>query len=192
MDERVAPSRRRILGLALAFELGLGVLALPLGWLFHVDPFAGLRVGWGTTAWGVVACLPLVALLPWLVRSRWKPVADIRELLERDFLPLFARSRSVDLALVAAAAGLGEELLFRAVLQTAAAVAVGPVPALVGASVLFGLAHAVTRAYAVLATLVGAYLGGLYLWTGELWLPVLAHALYDLVALRVLLARMRP
>ena len=50
-------------------------------------------------------------------------------------------------------------------------------------SLLFGLAHALTRTYAVLATLVGFYLGFLFWLTGNLLAPILAHAVYDFVAL---------
>ena len=38
----------------------------------------------------------------------------------------------------------------------------------------------------MLAAIVGAYLGWLFVITGNLLVPVVAHALYDLVALAVL------
>jgi len=50
----------------------------------------------------------------------------------------------------------------------------------------FGLAHCLTPAYAVLAAIVGAYLGSLFALTGNPLLPILAHALYDLPALAIL------
>jgi len=37
--------------------------------------------------------------------------------------------------------------------------------------------------YALLAGVVGLYLGGLYLLTGNLLVPIVVHALYDVVAL---------
>jgi membrane protease YdiL (CAAX protease family) len=58
-------------------------------------------------------------------------------------------------------------------------------------AVAFGLAHALTVTYAVLAALVGGYLGWLHLASGNLLVPVLAHALYDFIALRLLL-RVKP
>ena len=51
------------------------------------------------------------------------------------------------------------------------------------ASLLFGIAHAITPAYLVLAALIGEYLGGLWLWTGNLLAPIIAHAGYDFIAL---------
>ena len=46
-------------------------------------------------------------------------------------------------------------------------------------AILFGLLHAVNVAYAVLATLMGMYLGWLWMTTGNLAVPIVAHAVYD-------------
>ena len=56
---------------------------------------------------------------------------------------------------------------------------------------LFGLAHWITPTYAVLAGIVGAYLGWLLAVSGNSLVPVVAHALYDVVAL-ALLVRVKP
>ena len=62
-----------------------------------------------------------------------------------------------------------------------------PAPlALLLASLLFGLAHAITRTYVVLATVFGIYLGWLWTASGNLLVPIVAHALYDFVALSAL------
>jgi membrane protease YdiL (CAAX protease family) len=60
---------------------------------------------------------------------------------------------------------------------------VGPWPALALASVLFGLLHLITPSYAVLAAMMGAYLGWFSIWTGNLLAPIMIHALYDFFAL---------
>ena len=52
---------------------------------------------------------------------------------------------------------------------------------------LFGLMHFITPTYAVLATLMGAYLGLVWQWTGNLLAVVLMHALYDFLVLLYLL-----
>ena len=55
---------------------------------------------------------------------------------------------------------------------------------LLAASVLFGLAHPITPAYAVLAAMIGVYLGWLWLaFDKNLLVPITAHALYDFLAL---------
>ena len=60
---------------------------------------------------------------------------------------------------------------------------VGDWIAIVGVAILFGLLHAVNAAYAVLATLMGLYLGWLWMATGNLAVPIVAHAVYDFLAL---------
>jgi len=50
-------------------------------------------------------------------------------------------------------------------------------------SLLFGLCHWISTAYVVMATAMGLLLGGLFLATGNLAAPMVAHALYDFLAL---------
>ena len=92
---------------------------------------------------------------------------------------------------MAAAAGLGEELLFRGLVQAGLAKlipgAAGVWIALVVASLVFGIFHWLNTTYAFLAALAGLYFGLLLMATGSLWPPIVAHALYDFVALWYLL-----
>eukprot|EP00931_Biecheleriopsis_adriatica_P080783 TRINITY_DN54134_c0_g1_i1.p1 TRINITY_DN54134_c0_g1~~TRINITY_DN54134_c0_g1_i1.p1 ORF type:complete len:279 (-),score=38.00 TRINITY_DN54134_c0_g1_i1:59-895(-) len=79
-------------------------------------------------------------------------------------------------------AGLWEELLFRGVLQS-----IFPQRwAIALAAVLFGACHAITPLYFIAATLAGLHLGYLFSATKQLAVPIVAHALYDIVALFVL------
>lgn len=79
---------------------------------------------------------------------------------------------------VVVAAGIGEELLFRGGLQ--------PIVGLVPAALLFGFSHGGWRkemwAYAVAATVSGTLFGLAYLWTGDLWVPVIGHALHNVLS----------
>ena len=121
--------------------------------------------------------------------------------------PLFRHCHVVELAAIALLAGVGEEMLFRGVLQPALAHWAtgfvsrwaGPLDAAVAANwlaavvvaVAFGMAHAVNLSYAVLAGVIGLYLGWLWMASGgDLTLPVGAHAIYDFLAL-VYVARIR-
>jgi len=63
------------------------------------------------------------------------------------------------------------------------------VPGWILASVLFGVVHSITPTYAVVAALVGAYLGWLWLWRDNLLAPIVTHAVYDFVALAYLTRR---
>lgn len=180
--------------IAVAFEGGLGLLALLLGWLLGVWPIPGLaRTGvawdqqWPALAWGLAATGPML-LGFWLIdRVAWGPLAALKADVERLVVPVFRDSSVVDLALVALAAGAGEELLFRGLIQHGLAQWLGGSwgiwIALAVASVFFGLAHMLSATYAVLAALIGAYLGWLLIWTGNLLAPALAHGLYDFIAL---------
>ena len=49
--------------------------------------------------------------------------------------------------------------------------------------------HWLSASYALLASLIGAYLGILFLVSGNLLAPIIAHAAYDVVALFVLARR---
>jgi membrane protease YdiL (CAAX protease family) len=98
----------------------------------------------------------------------------------------------MQLALISVVAGISEETLFRAVVQASLAEPVGSTIALILTSLLFGAAHLITLTYAVLATVMGAYLGLIWIWTGNLLTPMIAHALYDFAALLYLLRLYRP
>ena len=84
---------------------------------------------------------------------------------------------------VAAAAGIGEESLFRGALQPIVIAWTSPIAGLIIVSLVFGLLHAASSAYFLLATAVGAYLGWMTLAFNDLTAPILCHAIYDFVAL---------
>ena len=89
--------------------------------------------------------------------------------------------------LISLFAGAGEEMLFRGLIQAGLDEwMTGPAGAWIAlavASLLFGLAHMVSATYAVVAALIGAYLGALLIATDNLLAPIVAHGLYDFVAL---------
>jgi membrane protease YdiL (CAAX protease family) len=117
----------------------------------------------------------------------WRPLHELTERVRMLVQQLFSQATMLDLALFATSAGLGEELLFRGFLQGSIARWTDPWTALAIASAVFGLVHLITPTYGVLAGLLGAYLGGLWLATDNLLAPIVAHALYDFVALVYLL-----
>ena len=117
------------------------------------------------------------------------PLGRLNQAVDRFVVPLFAGCTWSDFAAISLIGGFGEELLFRGVVQAGLGHWLGTVPGWVLASVLFGLVHCITPAYAVIAALVGAYLGGLWLWSGNLLAPIVTHAVYDFVALAYLTRR---
>ena len=180
--------------LAVIVEGGIGLVAVALGWLLGHPPMMSIHWNPPAAAWGVLATVPLIVLLWVCVRLPFQPFQELLRFVEEQLVPWLRNCRLAEMALVAALAGLGEEMLFRGVIQAALADwlggPAGPWIACVLVAVLFGLAHWLTTTYAILATLIGLYLGGLWLATENLIVPIAAHALYDFVAL-VYLTRIR-
>ncbi|MBW3660602.1 MAG: CPBP family intramembrane metalloprotease [Gemmatimonadetes bacterium] len=175
--------RRSVLPVAFAVEGALLLLAFGIGAATGDPPFARLRYDPTAMAIGAVGGVALlVALLP-AMRSDWPPFSRLAEAVREVVRRYFAGSSLLELAIVSALAGVAEEALFRGVVQTALAAAWSPVPAVLVAGALFGLAHAVTVTYAVVATGVGIALGILLVATGDLAAPIVTHALYDFLAL---------
>ena len=112
----------------------------------------------------MAATAPLLLGLWWCLRTRWPPVARLVRMVEERIAPLFAgssaggararRRRSRGWARRRSSAGVVQTALLDRCSR--------PGPAVAVTAALFGLAHFLTRAYAVLAALVGAYLGWLH------------------------------
>ena len=157
-------------------------------WL-GISPGERLHLTLGAVGLGVLAAVPLLLGLRWIVTTRLTPVRRLVALVVEQLGPVLASRSAAELALIATLAGLAEETLFRGVIQGGLTRVLPNVGALVVASAAFGLAHFVTRTYAVLAAAAGLYLGTLYLLQGNLLVPIVGHAVYDFVALLYLIRR---
>ena len=189
-----APNPARTTRLALLFEGGLGAAAIGIGWLIGQWPLVGVGAGGEDTqrqfaaiGWGLVATGPLLIALLAVDRLPIGPLRNVRDLAADTILRMFGGASVLQLAIVAASAGFGEELLFRGLIQAGlsrlTASLLPPWIALVTASALFGVCHWLNTTYAILAMLAGAYFGLIFLATGSLWTPLVAHAAYDFLAL---------
>lgn len=180
--------RLTVVLLAVLVEGGLLVAAGLLGWSIDQPPVRFFDwTLWGVL-WGVVAAVPLLVLF--FVFLRWPigPLQRIQRFSEEVIRPLLAPCSLVDLFGISALAGLGEETFFRGVLQEATTRWFNVWVGVIVVSVLFGLVHSITFTYAVLATLMGAYLGCIWLYFDQnLLVIVVTHALYDFVVLLWLL-----
>jgi membrane protease YdiL (CAAX protease family) len=175
--------RDAVLVLAVLVEGGLAPLALGVGWLLGRHPLTGFAWTARDAAIGVAATLPLLAFF--LAALRWPvgPLARIQRFWEAEIEPVLEPCTWSDLALIALAAGVGEEMFFRGVIQAIAAQRLGPWAGLAAASAVFGLLHPITSAYIVIAALMGAYLGAVWIANGNLLTVIVSHALYDFLAL---------
>jgi uncharacterized protein len=172
-----------IMPTALAFEGGMAVVACAVGGF--LKPPLWQQLAWSPRdfALGLVATLPMLIGLLAMRRIERGPLGRLNAVVDQLLVPMFARSSIIQLALISIVAGIGEELLFRGVLQVVLIGWLGLTVGLILASVVFGLLHAVTPTYAVLATIIGIYFGWFAWTTSNLLGPIVAHALYDFLAL---------
>ncbi len=185
-------SKQRFAAVAFTFEAGLGLVAILIGRGMGVDPLPLMRLSqptaeFATSAlWGIAAALPLLLGLVILDRQP-NLLADFKQRVTTIVLPMFTGLSVVEIAAISAAAGFGEEMLFRGLvqggLQTWLDQPLGSEIAIAIAAVAFGLCHWLNATYAVLATGVGIYFGVLFVMTGDLIPPMIAHGLYDFVAI---------
>ena len=123
--------------------------------------------------YGIIAAFSAAGLAPSTNRALENPPAYFLAMVPLSFLTV----------------AVGEELLFRGVVQGELRRAVGPAGAVAGASLLFGLLHYVAGAgtptqrlvYVAVAAMLGVVLGALYEYTGNLVVPVVVHGAYNAV-----------
>lgn len=179
--------------MAVVIEGGLGLLAAAAAWLFRVPlheqiPAFGAPLGWAVLR-GLGVTVPMLAVFWWIATSNWPTLVELRQQVQRLIGELFPTAGYGQLALVAALAGVGEELLFRGVLQTIFGWWTTPVIGLVLGALVFGLLHALSRVYFLFATGIGLCFGWMTWYYDDLVGPMVAHSVYDFVAL-VYLSRM--
>lgn len=194
---RIIDAAERFFFTAIGFEIALGVVAVLAGKFF--GPLANHFVPsvydlWGV-AWGVglgsLLALPMVALVQGLQKLELPQIDEINQLGRDRILPLMDGLTNSELAVISIAAGVGEELLFRGWFQTLLtgdASQWSPVSIFIGisiASVVFGLAHAVTKLYVLVVAVMGILFGIMLVATGNLLVPIAAHAVFDFIQLRL-------
>lgn len=174
-------TRRRLVSMALLFYGAMSAIAWMLGNtlgdgdLLHSEGMpAGLHPIRDLGS-GLAAALVLVAVSRGLtLRTR------AGEVLARRLAELLGPLSTSEVAILALASGIGEELFFRGALQ--------PRLGLVATSLLFGVAHLVPARPLVLWSLfacgAGLLLGALFELTGNLVAPVVAHVAVNALNLR--------
>jgi membrane protease YdiL (CAAX protease family) len=174
------------------FELSLLVFALLWGHWFQFPVLADVRFGLKPLLIGAAAALPPLIFFLWTLRSELPIFRRHRRLMEELIRPMFSRWSVVQLGVLSLVAGVSEEVLFRAAIQGSLGDRVGSSLALVLASLAFGAVHLLTWTYGGVVVIIGAYLGWLWIWTGNLLVPITVHAVYDFLALVYFLRIHRP
>lgn len=184
---------------AVLFESALAAFAIFLGWAIgpsarELVPQIDLADWWpigSGVLYGCLAAIPLLIFVELIRRIPWEPIRQLERLTDDGMFKVLLELRPTELIVISIAAGVGEELLFRGWLMywiIQAADASIPPEAIVGiallvSSIVFGLFHPITPLYVVLASLMGLYFGTLVLLSGNLLIPIVAHATYDAVQL---------
>jgi uncharacterized protein len=176
----------RLLVAGIASECAVLAAAFGIGWLADVAPFERSRLDAAAVGLGIAATLPPLGVLHWCLRTEWGPVRRLVLLVEEHLRPYLAGASAGGIVLLSLMAGIAEEALFRGVIQTGLTERLPAWGAVSIGAILFGVVHWLTLSYAVLAGLIGAYLGILFLVTDNLLVPIITHALYDVIALSVL------
>lgn len=179
---------RKTFWLLTAFEGGLGVLALLLLAVFDL-PFSLLgNTGHGAWLWGLLAALSTYSVLvvalrlwPWLQTRLARHIEQMHLL----FVPLGA----LEFALLAALAGVGEELLFRVWLQSLFDTWLPASVAIALSALIFAALHGLSVTYFAVTMVMGLALGAVYHTTQSVVLVATWHGVYDFIALIVLARR---
>jgi membrane protease YdiL (CAAX protease family) len=173
---------QQIAMLALAVGLGLGT---GLHWWKSAVSWPALASG---SIVGVVAAFAVFGL----ALSKQRVFAGLRSDLVRILSIFLPARRSSDLLVLSVLAGIGEEAIFRGFLQTWLATHLPVWVAVLTCAVAFGLVHFISLHYCVYITVLGLVFGAITVISGGPWSAVVAHAVFDFVALSLGMKYMAP
>jgi len=165
--------------LAVLVEGGLAIIAIVAGLFAGLHYWEYCWCNSGTIGQIALGLVPMIAGYFVLKALPFSGVQRIDRLVRELFQQHMRQLNLWQLALIAALAGIGEELLFRGLFQLGLSNLLGVWWAILLTSLIFGLAHAITPTYFFLAFLISNYLGFLFEQTGNLIVPIAIHALYD-------------
>ncbi|GAB4419527.1 MAG: hypothetical protein Kow002_07230 [Anaerolineales bacterium] len=181
--------RKTLLLITITLEGGLFLLGLYLFKISSIDLSSQLTLTWRATFLAFFFCLPMLTALYFTMKTDWPPLSRLRGEIEERIRPLFAKSKIIDLLIISIFAGVAEELFFRGWMQTVLADKFGLLLGIALTSLLFGLAHYLSKEYALYAFVTSLYLGVIFHFTGNLYILMAAHAAYDFVALGYFLTK---
>lgn len=169
-------------------RVGLVFVCVALGWLSGV-PFTTL--GWTLISplWQIALgmAIGLFLALFFYVATRCVVALTGQRFYSTTLLELIVPHSQRELIVIALAlvpSVLLEELLFRSLWVGGFSQIVSPPLLIVASSLLFGLMHKAQGAWGMIgAGMAGVLFGGLFLWTGSLLLPLVAHYTANLAQL---------
>ncbi|MBR5161688.1 MAG: CPBP family intramembrane metalloprotease [Thermoguttaceae bacterium] len=142
-------------------------------------------------ALGVGLAAAMGILFTFLDHVPWSQLKIVSEKTKEIVNEAFKDSSHFNRFLVCLLAGVGEEILFRGFIfivifefwPWGLEFNMNIFAAVIISSALFGLGHYISLMYFFLSSLLGVVFCLVFLWTGSLIAPVVAHALYDFFAI---------
>lgn len=197
MDDET-PESPSLLPLVL-FECGFGAVGIVLAWgfgLWHETRVETIGYPFHTESStdaareiliGILWSLPLLISISLIRRLPLEAIKRLERWSDEHLLPMIRGRSLVGLGMIAISAGVGEELFFRWAIQTGFTTYLpGPWGIVLGlglGATIFGLLHAITPTYGLLAGLLGLTIGIELLLTESLLAAITTHAFYDFVVL---------
>ncbi len=181
-----SPGHDLVIILGVFAEGGMAPLAVLLGWFLSRSPLQEFSWDPGAALLGMAAALPPLAAMLTLLRHPFGRFVPVKRFFEDELLPLLNNSRWEDLVLIAIAAGVGEEMLFRGLFQSILMDVLGTWSGVVLSSVLFAALHPISIPYFHVMFALGFYLGTLRALSENLLTTMTCHGTY----LFLLLARL--
>jgi len=175
-------NRRALLRISVLVEGGMLLAAIVLGLLLGVPYWMSARLDWASVAAGIAAGIVMLVVAAIFTESRLPFAVQMRRDMDR-LVGLFRGATPMDFLFISLLAGAGEEAFFRGLLQTGLDAYLGLPLAITLSALAFGLVHFISRSYIAFAAVLGILFSGLYVWSGNIVVPMLAHATYDFIAL---------
>lgn len=175
--------RVTLLNITLIVEALLLSAATLWSWMASIQLVTHLSVGPRPFLIGLAVGLAM-AVVSYLLLLAGKTIgflSGLRETIIQEVAPIFSQLSWTDALLVAVVSGFCEEVLFRGVIQSQCG--------LLATSIIFALFHCPGSryfSYGIWAFAAGLLLGWLYIVTGSLWVPIVAHATSNAISLVIL------
>jgi uncharacterized protein len=166
---------------SMAFLVEFGLFIFSLLWIMvrRIPVFKDIKITWEAFATGVIAGILIMAAgVIFYVLDKGLFRGKVRQTMESQIYPMFHDITPVGILLVAFMSGFCEELFFRGVLLTEIGIFFS--------SVIFGLLHTPGKKVWMLGAwtaFIGMVMALLYRGTGNLFVPMTAHMINNLVAI---------
>lgn len=175
--------RDEILSLVLITECFILVITAALDYLWNIDVLYNINITMESSFIGLLCSISLIIcnytivfILPKII----KPLKII-ETAYSEVSKLVINCDFSAIILIAILTGISEELLFRGILQDKIGI--------IAASILFGLLHIASKetiVSGIYAIFIGLFLGYTYIYTGNLWVPIIIHIINNAIAIPVM------